>query len=250
MGCGAVARGTSEAFRWYRREPSAAGTRRTTAPGWCPAAQEFVVPPVVTRGVAGRPAGSIGGPAWAPRLPWTPWMHDPSSASLPRRPSTEGHVEPSDGHARVALPDDFDGRPGLPDRFGRALRDLRISVTDRCNFRCPYCMPAEVFGRDFAFLPREEVLSFEEIARLATIFVRARGPQAPDHRRRAARPPQPAGAHRLPRAAADRRRRAGRPHADDERLRAEGPRGAARARPGCSGSRSAWTRSTTRCSAR
>ena len=66
---------------------------------------------------------------------------------------------------------DFDGRPGLPDRFGRALRDLRISVTDRCNFRCPYCMPAEVFGRDFAFLPREEVLSFEEIARLASIFV-------------------------------------------------------------------------------
>ena len=47
----------------------------------------------------------------------------------------------------------FDGRPGLPDRFGRALRDLRISVTDRCNFRCPYCMPAEIFGRDFAFLP-------------------------------------------------------------------------------------------------
>src|SRR6185312_5481639 len=59
----------------------------------------------------------------------------------------------------------------LGDTFGRALRDLRISVTDRCNFRCPYCMPAEVFGRDFAFLPREEVLSFEEIARLATIFV-------------------------------------------------------------------------------
>ena len=87
-------------------------------------------------------------------------------------PLPEGHVEPSDGHAPVALPDDFDGRPGLPDRFGRALRDLRISVTDRCNFRCPYCMPAEVFGRDFAFLPREEVLSFEEIARLATIFVR------------------------------------------------------------------------------
>jgi GTP 3',8-cyclase len=65
----------------------------------------------------------------------------------------------------------FDGRPGLPDSRGRALRDLRISVTDRCNFRCPYCMPAEVFGRDFAFLPREMVLSFEEIARLAGAFV-------------------------------------------------------------------------------
>jgi cyclic pyranopterin phosphate synthase len=67
--------------------------------------------------------------------------------------------------------DDFDGRRGMPDRFGRALRDLRISVTDRCNFRCPYCMPAEVFGRDFAFLPKDLVLSFEEITRLASIFV-------------------------------------------------------------------------------
>ena len=65
----------------------------------------------------------------------------------------------------------FDGRPGVPDRFGRALRDLRISVTDRCNFRCPYCMPAEVFGRDFAFLPHDQVLTFEEIERLARIFV-------------------------------------------------------------------------------
>jgi GTP 3',8-cyclase len=57
------------------------------------------------------------------------------------------------------------------DRLERPLRDLRISVTDRCNFRCPYCMPAEVFGRDFAFLPRSLVLSFEEIARLAGIAV-------------------------------------------------------------------------------
>jgi cyclic pyranopterin phosphate synthase len=68
--------------------------------------------------------------------------------------------------------DAFDGRAGEPDRFGRAMRDLRISVTDRCNFRCPYCMPAEVFGRDFAFLPHDQVLSFEEIARLAGLFVR------------------------------------------------------------------------------
>ncbi len=56
------------------------------------------------------------------------------------------------------------------DRLGRALRDLRISVTDRCNFRCPYCMPSEVFGRDYAFLPRDEILSFEEIHRLASVF--------------------------------------------------------------------------------
>jgi GTP 3',8-cyclase len=69
------------------------------------------------------------------------------------------------------LPVGFDGAPGLPDAMGRALRDLRISVTDRCNFRCSYCMPAEVFGRDFAFLPHEQVLTFEEIARLASLFV-------------------------------------------------------------------------------
>jgi cyclic pyranopterin phosphate synthase len=56
------------------------------------------------------------------------------------------------------------------DRFGRALRDLRISVTDRCNFRCRYCMPREVFDANFAFLKRNEILSFEEIARLARIF--------------------------------------------------------------------------------
>ena len=57
----------------------------------------------------------------------------------------------------------------LADRFGRPLRDLRVSVTDRCNFRCRYCMPREVFGADFEFLPRGEILSFEEIARLAGI---------------------------------------------------------------------------------
>jgi cyclic pyranopterin phosphate synthase len=57
------------------------------------------------------------------------------------------------------------------DALGRPLRDLRISVTDRCNFRCPYCMPREVFGREFAFLEREELLTFEEIAQLARIFV-------------------------------------------------------------------------------
>jgi cyclic pyranopterin phosphate synthase len=67
--------------------------------------------------------------------------------------------------------DTFDGRAGQLDRLGRALRDLRISITDRCNFRCPYCMPSEVFGRDYRFLPREEILSYEEIHRLATIFV-------------------------------------------------------------------------------
>jgi cyclic pyranopterin phosphate synthase len=56
------------------------------------------------------------------------------------------------------------------DRMARPMHDLRISVTDRCNFRCRYCMPREVFGAEYAFLPRSEILSFEEIARLARIF--------------------------------------------------------------------------------
>jgi cyclic pyranopterin phosphate synthase len=62
------------------------------------------------------------------------------------------------------------GPPELRDQLGRALRDLRVSVTDRCNFRCVYCMPREVFGRDYQFLERKELLSFEEITRLARIF--------------------------------------------------------------------------------
>ncbi len=58
------------------------------------------------------------------------------------------------------------------DTLQRPVRDLRISVTDRCNFRCVYCMPKEVFGRDYRFLDRRELLSFEEIERLARSFVR------------------------------------------------------------------------------
>ncbi len=57
------------------------------------------------------------------------------------------------------------------DTLGRPIRDLRISITDRCNFRCVYCMPKEVFGRDYQFLERAELLSFEEIERVARIFV-------------------------------------------------------------------------------
>ncbi|MGB8170364.1 MAG: GTP 3',8-cyclase MoaA [Chthoniobacteraceae bacterium] len=57
------------------------------------------------------------------------------------------------------------------DQLQRPLRDLRISVTDRCNFRCTYCMPREVFGNGYQFMPREQLLSFEEITRLARIFV-------------------------------------------------------------------------------
>jgi cyclic pyranopterin phosphate synthase len=60
--------------------------------------------------------------------------------------------------------------PDLQDRLDRPLRDLRVSVTDRCNFRCPYCMPRDFFGAEFPFLPREGILTFEEIYRLAVIF--------------------------------------------------------------------------------
>ena len=57
------------------------------------------------------------------------------------------------------------------DTLARPLRDLRVSVTDRCNFRCTYCMPKEVFGREHPFLPKAEILSFEEITRVARVFV-------------------------------------------------------------------------------
>lgn len=59
----------------------------------------------------------------------------------------------------------------LSDRLGRPLRDLRISVTDRCNFRCSYCMPKEVFDKNYVFLPHSSLLSFEEITRVARLFV-------------------------------------------------------------------------------
>jgi GTP 3',8-cyclase len=58
----------------------------------------------------------------------------------------------------------------LLDRLGRPLETLRISITDRCNFRCVYCMPKEVFGRDYAFLERRELLTFEELARVVGVF--------------------------------------------------------------------------------
>ena len=59
----------------------------------------------------------------------------------------------------------------LSDSLGRPLHDLRISVTDRCNFRCNYCMPKEVFNKDYTYLPHSDLLSFEEITRLAKVFV-------------------------------------------------------------------------------
>ncbi|MBL8340392.1 MAG: GTP 3',8-cyclase MoaA [Rubrivivax sp.] len=78
------------------------------------------------------------------------------AAALPRVPAAH-ETRPPDGL--------------VADRLGRPLHDLRISVTDRCNFRCSYCMPKEVFDRDYKFLPQSSLLSFEEITRLARIFV-------------------------------------------------------------------------------
>ena len=81
-------------------------------------------------------------------------------------PSKVIPIHAGQGRARAAP---YDGRP-LADTLARGLRDLRISVTDRCNFRCVYCMPRETFDHDFRFLPHTEILSFEETARLARIF--------------------------------------------------------------------------------
>ena len=139
----------------------------------------------------------------------------------------------------------------LADTLGRPLHDLRISVTDRCNFRCTYCMPKEIFGRDFAFLPRDQVLTFEEIERLARVFVglgveklRITGGE-------------PLVRRDLPDPDRDARARSGGPTAAplDLTLTTNGSalrraRRAARPTPACGGSRSASTRSTTRCSAR
>ena len=99
--------------------------------------------------------GTSGASRWYGRLP----------GPLRATPERGGYDRAMD------LPIAFDGRPGLTDTMGRALRDLRISVTDRCNFRCTYCMPKEIFGKDYAFLPKDQVLSFEEIERPARIFV-------------------------------------------------------------------------------
>ncbi len=75
-------------------------------------------------------------------------------------------------NAVQAIPSPLEAPAGLlTDTFARPMQDLRISVTDRCNFRCVYCMPKEVFDKEYAFLPHAALLSFEEIARIARIFV-------------------------------------------------------------------------------
>ena len=125
--------------------------------------------------------------------------------------------------------------PGPTDTLGRPLHDLRISVTDRCNFRCTYCMPKEIFGRDYAFLPRDQVLSFEEIERAARAFVslgveklRITGGE-PLVRRDLPDLIAMLAALRTP------GRGRARPDPDHERVRAPGARAAARRRPACGG---------------
>ncbi len=78
-----------------------------------------------------------------------------------------------DAFVRDAALNEASSEAALPvDTRRRPLHDLRISVTDRCNFRCVYCMPKDVYGRDFPFLPHAELLTFEEITRIASVFVR------------------------------------------------------------------------------
>ena len=93
---------------------------------------------------------------------------DSAPAPGPGVPTTRASAGPS---ASVDSSELGAAAPLPLDRLGRRMHDLRISVTDRCNFRCGYCMPAEVFGRDYAFLPRSQILAYEEVARLARIFV-------------------------------------------------------------------------------
>jgi cyclic pyranopterin phosphate synthase len=91
---------------------------------------------------------------------------------FPRNPIMSDKVIPIrvSGAPRSEAPAPYTGMAPR-DLRGRTLRDLRISVTDRCNFRCVYCMPKDVFGRDYPFLPHDELLTFEEIARVARRFV-------------------------------------------------------------------------------
>jgi GTP 3',8-cyclase len=89
-----------------------------------------------------------------------------------RRGGYDNRVSTTQG-LRTQPPDDLlrTDTSAVVDTLGRPLHDLRISVTDRCNFRCTYCMPKEIFGPDFAFLPRDQVLTFEEIERVSRAFV-------------------------------------------------------------------------------
>lgn len=92
-------------------------------------------------------------------------------SSSPNQTPVRGSLPAVDGPSTVVGGSAGAAAGGVVDLHGRPLRDLRISVTDRCNFRCPYCMPAEIFGEKYAFLPRQDILTFEEIERLVRLFV-------------------------------------------------------------------------------
>ncbi len=93
-------------------------------------------------------------------------MAKPIPIPVRRAAQTSNRVDELVRDMRAKSPD----ASRVVDARGRPLRDLRISVTDRCNFRCVYCMPKDVFGRDYPFLPHDELLTFEEITRLARLF--------------------------------------------------------------------------------
>jgi cyclic pyranopterin phosphate synthase len=135
-------------------------------------------------GVTGGSAlGRGSAPGWPPPGAWAspgpPWV--PQPAIQPARRRTPNRRTSISKHQRIsAMSVGGTAGPGgylslmtagPLDTFHRPLRDLRVSVTDRCNFRCVYCMPKEVFGKDFQFLPRADILSFEEIERLVRVFV-------------------------------------------------------------------------------
>jgi cyclic pyranopterin phosphate synthase len=86
---------------------------------------------------------------------------------------TEKIILLNDGRSQApAIPDTLEPPTGsVQDRFARPLHDLRISITDRCNFRCVYCMPKEVFDKDYQYLPHDSLLTFEEITRVARLFI-------------------------------------------------------------------------------
>ncbi|MEX2562427.1 MAG: GTP 3',8-cyclase MoaA [Nitriliruptoraceae bacterium] len=115
---------------------------------------------IVGRRAVTRNPAAVKGPALRRR--------DESRQRRRGYPDPMGIVEES---AATAAPP-AGNRDGLVDQLGRPVRDLRISLTDRCNLRCTYCMPREIFGADHAFLDRQELLTFEELGRLARVFVR------------------------------------------------------------------------------
>lgn len=125
--------------------------------------------------MAARAQGRSGDPSTQARLEWrkngaglAATYHDMTESVIPIFDLREHRYH----SMKPAIPAQLESPTGLlADRRGRPLHDLRISVTDRCNFRCVYCMPKEVFDKDYTFLPHSELLSFEEIERVARLFV-------------------------------------------------------------------------------